>query len=146
MVSGGESGGEQTEDSDTDWIMTVKGNPAEMTWSEGPTSTTSPPSYDSLGYSTPVNSVNNKVSYCCCCWCWLSVVVGCRLLLLIVVGDVVVVILVVVRCCCCCCCCSSSFFQKPMSQKYTRNIKNKVFIALTKVGFVKNDTFIIAFI
>jgi len=60
--SGGESGGEQTEDSDTDWIMTVKGNPAEMTWSEGPTSTTSPPSYDSLGYSTPVNSVNNKVT------------------------------------------------------------------------------------
>ena len=28
--SGGESGSEATEDSDTDWIMTVKGNPLEM--------------------------------------------------------------------------------------------------------------------
>ncbi|XP_023328567.1 germinal center kinase 1 [Eurytemora carolleeae] len=62
--SGGESGSEATEDSDTDWIMTVKGNPLEMMRGmEGVGSDPiSPPSYDSLGYSEPVNSVNNKVS------------------------------------------------------------------------------------
>ena len=49
--SGGESGGEAAEEEDTDWIMTVKGNPLEAT------TTTQPPSYDSLGYSQPVNSV-----------------------------------------------------------------------------------------
>jgi len=49
--SGGESGGEAAEEEDTDWIMTVKGNPLEAT------TTTQPPSYDSLGYTQPVNSV-----------------------------------------------------------------------------------------
>jgi len=82
--SGGESGGETTDDTDTDWIMTVKGNPMESSWLEvsptsasattGTTTTNSttasntavtasePPSYDSLGYSEPVNSVINKVT------------------------------------------------------------------------------------
>ena len=65
--SGGESGSEATEDSDTDWIMTVKGNPLEMMRGmEGVGSDPiSPPSYDSLGYSEPVNSVNNKVNKIC---------------------------------------------------------------------------------
>jgi len=68
--SGGESGGEQTEDSDTDWIMTVKGNPLDRIQALSPTShtntnstgTTQPPSYDSLGYTEPVNSVSDKMS------------------------------------------------------------------------------------
>jgi len=48
--SGGESGGEAgADDSDTDWNMTVKGQP--------------PQSYtDSLGYSEPVNSVSDLIS------------------------------------------------------------------------------------
>jgi len=53
--SGGESGGEAAEEEDTDWIMTVKGNPLEAALNN--TTTTQPPSYDSLGYSQPVNSV-----------------------------------------------------------------------------------------
>ena len=54
--SGGESGGEAAEEEDTDWIMTVKGNPLEAALNNT-TTTTQPPSYDSLGYSQPVNSV-----------------------------------------------------------------------------------------
>jgi len=45
--SGGESGGDNTEDgSDTDWNMTVKGPPSVYTGT------------DSIGYSEPINSVN----------------------------------------------------------------------------------------
>ena len=48
--SGGESGGDNAgDDTDTDWNMTVKGPP--------------PPSYDdSLGYSDPINSINDRIS------------------------------------------------------------------------------------
>ena len=45
--SGGESGGDNTEDgSDTDWNMTVKGPPSVYTGT------------DSISYSEPINSVN----------------------------------------------------------------------------------------
>jgi len=72
--SDGESGGDTTEDPDTDWIMTVKGNPLDdpnnisliesMTASghlDSP-AVQAPPSYESLGYSEPVNSVFNKMN------------------------------------------------------------------------------------
>lgn len=72
--SDGESNGEPADDPDTDWIMTVKGNPLDNLVSSNmkishveaksivDSVVTSPPSYESLGYSEPVNSVVNKLN------------------------------------------------------------------------------------
>jgi hypothetical protein len=61
--SGGESGGETGgDDSDTDWNMTVKGLPANayIEPSSPQQQPQPPPSYESVGYSAPVNSISDK--------------------------------------------------------------------------------------